>query len=144
GVGRGVTDGALFSRLRAEIAGLRAAGRPYLLMALTTGTHHPFAVPDAHPDVTALRAPHRPCVAALRYLAVELERLFTGLQRDGLLQDTVVLILGAHGRHERVDRAAPDHQSGHFMSPLTIWLDPSLRVPASERPAGASSVVSQV
>ena len=143
-MGLGVTDGALFARLRAEIAGLRAARRPYLLMALTTGTHHPFAVPDAHPDVTALRAHHDPYVAALRCLDVELERLFTGLQRDGLLQDTVVLILGDHGRHERVDRAAPDHQSGHFMSPLTIWLDPSLRGPASDRPRVVSSVVSQV
>jgi arylsulfatase A-like enzyme len=143
-MGLGVTDGALFARLRTEITGLRAARRPYLLMALTTGTHHPFAVPDVHPDVTALRAHQDPYVVALRCLDVELERLFTGLQRDGLLEDTVVLILGDHGRHERIDLAAPDHQSGHFMSPLIIWLAPSLRKSASDGPRVVSSVVSQI
>lgn len=144
-MGLGVTDGALFSRLRAEIAGLRSQGRPYLLMTLTTGTHHPFAVPDSHPDVTALRAAQPdPYVAALRCLDFELERLLTGLQRDGLLEDTVVLVLGDHGRPERIDRAAPDHQSGHFMSRLTVWLAPSLRSPANYRPRVVSSVVSQV
>ena len=143
-MGLGVTDGALFERLRAEVAELRGRGRPYLLMAVTTGTHHPFVVPDAHPDVRALRAHPDRYVAALRCLDVELERFFTGLQRDGLLADTVVMILGDHGRHERIDLAAPDHLGGHFMSPLLIWLDPSLRTSAGYRPRAVSSVVSQV
>jgi phosphoglycerol transferase MdoB-like AlkP superfamily enzyme len=143
-MGLGITDGALFARLRAEIADLRARRRPYFLTTLTTGTHHPFAVPDVHPDVAALRAQPDPYVAALRCLDFELERFFTGLQRDGLLGDTLVLVLGDHGRHEQVDRAAAEHQSGHFMSPLAMWLDPSLRTPASYRPRVVSSLVSQV
>ena len=50
----------------------------------------------------ALRADPDPYLAPLRYVDGELERLFVTLQREGLLRNTVVLILGDHGRHERV------------------------------------------
>ena len=140
----GVTDGALFDRLRAEIESLRAAKRPYLLATLTTGTHHPFIVPETHPDVAALgRQPDR-YIAALRYLDLELERFFVGLQRDGLLRDTVVLILGDHGRHERVGRTELENTAGHFLSPLIVWMDPSLRSPAAYRPRVASTLASHL
>jgi len=143
-VGLGVADGALFDRLRAEIDGLLAGGRPYFLTTLTTGTHHPFAVPMTHPDVVALRAESDRYVAALRYLDVELERFFAGLRRDGALRDTVVLLLGDHGRHERVGRTNVEDTAGHFTVPLAVWLDPSLRAPAAYRPRVVSGVVSQV
>src|SRR5262249_42042360 len=101
-MGLGLTDGALFDRLVEEIRGLRAGGRPWFLTALTTSTHHPFAVPDAHPDVTALRAQPDRYILALRYADFALEQFFTALQREGLLRDTVVLLLGDHGRHESI------------------------------------------
>jgi arylsulfatase A-like enzyme len=144
-MGLGVADGALFERVRVEIDALRAGGRPYFLAALTTGTHHPFAVPDAHPDVRALRdaEPDR-YVAALRYLDLELERLFEGLRRDGALRDTIVLLLGDHGRHERVGRTDLENEAGHFTVPLAVWLDPSLRSPATYRPRAVSGVASQL
>ncbi|HET8578572.1 MAG TPA: sulfatase-like hydrolase/transferase, partial [Methylomirabilota bacterium] len=143
-MGLGVTDGALFDRLRAEIESLQAERRPYLLATLTTGTHHPFAVPDTHPDVAALRRQPDRYLAALRYLDAELERFLTGLQRDGLLRDTVVLILGDHGRHERVGRTELENTAGHFLSPLIVWMDPSLRSPAGYRPRVASTLASHV
>ena len=42
-------------------------------------------------------------VAALRYTDLELERVFTRLVREGLLQNTIVLVLGDHGRMSRWD-----------------------------------------
>ena len=143
-VGLGVADGALFDRIRAEIDGLRAGGRPYFLMTLTTGTHHPFAVPMTHPDVVALRAEPDRYVAALRYLDIELERFFRGLERDGALRDTVVLLLGDHGRHERVARNDIENAAGHFTAPLAVWLDPSLRAPSVYRPRVVSGMASQI
>lgn len=143
-LGLGVTDGALFDRLRVEIETLRAGKRPYLLATLTTGTHHPFIVPEAHPDVAALRRQPDRYIAALRYLDLELERFFVGLQRDGLLRDTVVLILGDHGRHERVGRSELENTAGHFLSPLIVWMDPSLRSRAGYRPRVASTLASHV
>jgi arylsulfatase A-like enzyme len=142
--GLGVADGALLERVRAEIDALRAAGRPYFLAALTTGTHHPFAVPATHADVAALRAEPDRYLAALRYLDLELERFFGGLRRDGALRDTVVLVLGDHGRHERVGRSDIENEAGHFTVPLAVWLDPSLRAPGAYRPRVVAGVASQL
>ena len=142
-LGLGLTDGALVDRLLTQVRALRAANRPYFLAALTMGTHHPFAVPDAHPDVRALRAQPDRYLTALRYSDLELERLFTTLQREGLLRDTVVLVLGDHGRHEGSGGALAQRAAGHFMSPLALWVDASLR-PAGYRARGVPGLASQV
>ena len=142
-MGLGITDGALFDRLLIEVRRLRAENRPFFLSALTTGTHHPFAVPDGVPDVAALRAQPDRYLPALRYVDAELERFFTRLQRDGLLRDTVVLILGDHGRHEADDPSRFERGPGHFKSPLLLWIDPSLR-PASYRPRRVPGLASQL
>ena len=142
--GLGIADGALFDRVRAEIDALRAGGRPYFLTTLTTATHHPFGMPSTHPDVVALRAEPDRYVPALRYVDLELERFFRGLERDGALRDTVVLVLGDHGRHERVARDDVENAAGHFTVPLAIWLDPSLRTTAVYRPRIAAGIVSQL
>ena len=143
-MGLGLTDGALFERLVEQIRGLRADGRPWFLTTLTTSTHHPFAVPDAHPDITALRAQPDRYVTSLRYTDWALEQFFTALQRDGLLRDTVVLVLGDHGRHESIDAGQlAQHAAGHFLSPLAIWIDPSLRGDAY-RPRVVPGLASQV
>jgi phosphoglycerol transferase MdoB-like AlkP superfamily enzyme len=143
-MGLGLTDGALFERLVEQIRGLRATGQPWFLTTLTTSTHHPFAVPDAHPDITALRAQPDRYVTALRYTDFALEQFFTALQHDGLLRDTVVLVLGDHGRHESIDAGQlAQHAAGHFLSPLAIWIDPSLRG-EGYRPRVVPGLASQV
>src|SRR5262249_471672 len=143
-MGLGLTDAALFDRLLEQIRGLRTAGGPWFLTALTTGTHHPFEVPDAHRDVKALRAQWDRYLPALRYADVALEQFFTTLQTEGLLRDTVVLILGDHGRHESIDAGQiAHHAAGPFLPPLAIWVDPSLRSEAY-RPRAVPGLASQV
>jgi phosphoglycerol transferase MdoB-like AlkP superfamily enzyme len=144
-MGLGITDGALFERLLAQVRALRASGQPWFLTALTTATHHPFAVPDAHPDVTTLRAQWDRYLPALRYTDFVLEQFFAALQRDGLLRDTVVLILGDHGRHESLDAGQlAQHAAGRFLSPLAIWIEPSLRPAGGYRPRVTPGLASQV
>ena len=142
--GLGIADGALFDRVRVEIDRLRAGGRPYLLTTLTLGTHHPFGMPSGHPDVVALRTEHDQYVPALRYVDLEFERFFRGLERDGALRDTVVFVLGDHGRHERIARNDTENAAGHFNVPLAVWLDPSLRAASVYRPRAVSGLVSQL
>jgi arylsulfatase A-like enzyme len=143
-MGLGMTDGALVDRLVTQVRRLRAADRPYFLATLTTGTHHPFEVPDRPPDVKALRAQPDRYLPALRYVDAELERFFTELRRDGLLRDTVVLILGDHGRHETPNGSRLERAAGHFMSPLLVWVDPSLRSASTYRPRRVPGMASQV
>ena len=144
-MGLGLTDGALFDRLLEQIRELHRAGQPWFLTTLTTATHHPFAVPDAHPDVKALRAQPDRYLPALRYADFALQQFFTALQREELLRDTVVLVLGDHGRHESIDAGQlAQHAAGHFLSPLAIWLHPSLRTDAGYRPRAVPGLASQV
>jgi phosphoglycerol transferase MdoB-like AlkP superfamily enzyme len=101
-------------------------------------------VPDDHPEVRKLLELPDRYVAALRYTDLHLERLFTDLRRQGLLRNTVVFILGDHGRHENVGSTEFERQVGHFASPLLIWMDHSLREKSRFRPRTVSAVASQV
>lgn len=143
-LGARATDAALFDFLRTRITVLQAGSRPFFVTALTSGTHHPFAVPQRHPEVRALRAEPDRYVAALRYVDLELERFFRELRRDGLLANTIVLVLGDHGRHEPIGETSLEQEVGHFMTPLFIWLDEPLRSLQTFRPRAVVGVASQV
>lgn len=143
--GVGIVDGALFDLCYERITQLQADHRPFFLTTLTLSTHHPFGAPDRHPDVRVLRQQVQDqYVAALRYTDLELERVFTRLVREGLLRNTIVLVLGDHGRHEPVGHTDIERKAGHFASPLFVWMDESLRSPATYRPRTVSAVASQV
>ena len=55
-----------------------------------------------------------------------------------------MLILGDHGRHEEMGKSILEQRAGHFMSPLFIWMDHSLRTPETYRPRTIPTVASQV
>ena len=143
-LGVGLTDGALFDFLRTRIESLQAGKAPFFLATMTSGTHHPFTVPLQHSDVRALRDEPDPYLSALRYFDLEFERFFTGLQQKGLLDNTMVLVLGDHGRHEPIGGTDLQRQAGHFLAPLFIWLDPSLRRVETYRPHTVDRIASQV
>ena len=142
----GRSDGALFNLMRSRIEDLRSKGNPFCLVAMTIGTHHPFAVPASasHPDIQSLKTDPDGYLASLRYVDLELERVLTSMKHDGLLKDTVVMILGDHGRHEKIGQTDLEKQVGHFMTPLLIWVDESLRAPGGYRPRTVTAVASQV
>jgi sulfatase-like protein len=143
-VGLGVTDASIFDLMRTRIEALQSLKQPFFLAALTLSTHHPFIFPKVHPEVRALHEVPDQYLAALRYFDLEFERFFTGLQRDGLLGNTIVFVLGDHGRHEPVGQTEIERQAGHFMAPLFIWMDPSLRTPETYRPRTVTTIASQV
>jgi hypothetical protein len=143
-LGIGLTDGALFDFVETRLAALRSSGRPFFLTTLTTGTHHPFAVPNDHTEVKALQRESDRYMAALRYFDLVFERFFSRLRSKGLLQNTIVLILGDHGRHEPIGQTDAERQAGHFLAPLYIWVDDSLRAEDNYRPRVVEQVVSQV
>jgi phosphoglycerol transferase MdoB-like AlkP superfamily enzyme len=143
--GLGIVDGALFDLCYERIRQRQAEGKPFFLSTLTLSTHHPFAAPPHHDEVRALQqqVPDQ-YVGALRYTDLELERVFTRLLREGLLRDTVVVIIGDHGRHVSVGSTDVERKVGHFASPMLIWMDESLRTPATYRPRTVSSIASHV
>ena len=143
--GLGIVDGALFDLCYERIKQRQSEGKPFFLATLTLSTHHPFAAPATHPEVRLLQHQVQDkYVGALRYTDLELERVFTRLVREGLLRNTVVVILGDHGRHEPVGSSDIERKAGHFASPLFIWMDESLRTPATYHPRTVSTIASQV
>lgn len=83
----GVTDTAFFKGAKEYIAGLRKKEQPWMLTLLTVGTHQPYSVPDEIAD----RYPTRRD-AAVAMLDQAVADFITGLRKDGVLDDTLVLI----------------------------------------------------
>ncbi|HNP30935.1 MAG TPA: LTA synthase family protein [Nitrospirales bacterium] len=143
-MGIGLTDGALLDVLYQRVAELRQQPDPYFLAALTTGTHHPFTIPLRHPEVRALKDQPDPYLAALRNFDLEFSRVFTHLKRDGLLTNTILFVLGDHGRHEPGGFTEGERVAGHFSTPLFIWMDEALRIQLQIVPHTVTTVGSQV
>jgi Sulfatase len=143
-LGLGATDGALFEFLAGRVETLQASGQPFFVTTLTVGTHRPFKIPTVHPEVRALQQHAPGYVAALRNLDLALEDFFTRLHGKGLLKDTLVFILGDHGSHARLGSSELQRWSGHFTTPLFIWMDESLRGSMTYRPRVMQMVASQV
>jgi phosphoglycerol transferase MdoB-like AlkP superfamily enzyme len=143
-LGLGLTDGALFAQLRHRLETLRQSGQPYFLTTLTLSMHHPFVVPARRPEVAALLGETDRYPATLRYTDSELEQVITGLERDGLLENTLVLVLGDHGRHEVLGRSPDERWLGHHLTPLYVWMPPALRAATGSRPRRVDTVASHV
>lgn len=144
-LGLGLTDGALLDQVRGRIETLRRTGQPYFLATLTLSMHHPFVVPTTtDPTVAALAREADRYPATLRYTDGELARFLTGLERDHLLDDTLVLLLGDHGRHEVLGRSDDERWLGHHLTPLYVWMPPALRASLGVRPRRVDTVASQV
>ncbi len=146
-LGIGFTDRALFQFMQERLFALQKEGQPFFLTTLTVGTHHPYNVPLDHPEVQILSEYPDGFVVALRSLDLELERFMDRLGKQGLLNNTLVFLMGDHGRHEWrpggggfkvVDWV------GHHMTPLFIWADPSLRTEKNYYPRVVDGVASHV
>lgn len=140
----GVPDGPLFDFVRDRLRALTQERRPYLMTVKTLTTHHPFAVPGGDGVIEALKKDPDGYIAALRYFDREFGRFFSSARQEGLLDRTVVVILGDHGRHEHVGETALEKQMGHFLTPLYLWVPPALRAQIPIRPRTVSTVASQV
>ncbi len=143
-IGVGLTDESLFEFVRDRVKSLRTKNRPYFLSTLTVGTHHPYQYPETHPDVKALQPHPDQYVPALRYLDFAIEKFFISMQEEDLFENTIVFVLGDHGRHEGIGESDPAARGSHFLVPLYIWIDPSLESNFPTRTKIISEVASQV
>ncbi len=143
-LGLGLTDESLFDFVYERVKDLRTKSRPYFLSTLTVGTHHPYQYPLVHPDLEALQKHPDQYVPALRYLDLSLEQFFENMQHEDLFKDTIVLVLGDHGRHEGIGESDPAARGSHFLVPFYLWIDPSLESEVPIRSKVISHIASQV
>jgi phosphoglycerol transferase MdoB-like AlkP superfamily enzyme len=145
-MGLGIVDGALFDLCYERIKQRQAEGKPFFLTTLTLSTHHPFAAPQNHPEVRLLQEQVSGQVCR-RSCDIRITN-WSGCFPNSFARDSCGIrsssCLGDHGRHEPVGSSDIERKAGHFASPLFIWMDESLRTPATYRPRTVSTIASQV
>lgn len=84
----GIDDPSLFRKTFEKITLLEQEKAPWFLTVLNVGTHHPFAVPK-HYAKTHVLPLHR---AAQKYMDDALSTMFSQLEKEGILDNTLVII----------------------------------------------------
>lgn len=87
----GLSDHRLLANARLELDELRAQDRPYNLTLLTVDSHEPGLVGPA-----CEQGDDGPVRAAVRCTADEVGAFLTEIERDGVLDDTAVVVMGDH------------------------------------------------
>ncbi|MBV4477076.1 LTA synthase family protein [Pseudomonas botevensis] len=90
----GKDDKAFFEGALDYVGQLKKQKQPWMLTLLTVGTHQPYSAPDEY-----LQRYDTPKQAAVGYLDDALEQFLSGLERQGVLKDTLVVITSdeSHG-----------------------------------------------
>ncbi|WP_371106534.1 LTA synthase family protein [Pseudomonas sp. CF161] len=90
----GKDDKAFFEGALDYVGQLKKQKKPWMLTLLTVGTHQPYSAPDDY-----LQRYDSPKQAAVGYLDDALEQFLSGLERKGVLKDTLVVITSdeSHG-----------------------------------------------
>jgi hypothetical protein len=135
----GVDDFATVDHLL-EWLDQRTNANPFLVHYLPISGHHPYEVPVRGPFAGG--TDQRRYLNALHYSDLALEKLVNGLQKRGLLENTLLIVYGDHGE------AFGEHPGnyGHTLYlyeenvrvPLIIWMPAKLK---PERLARVTSLV---
>ncbi|MBV4484460.1 sulfatase-like hydrolase/transferase [Pseudomonas sp. SWRI153] len=90
----GKDDKAFFEGALDYVGQLKKQKQPWMLTLLTVGTHQPYSAPDDY-----LERYETPKQAAVGYLDDALDQFLSGLERQGVLKDTLVVITSdeSHG-----------------------------------------------
>ncbi|MFJ4608151.1 LTA synthase family protein [Pseudomonas atacamensis] len=90
----GKDDKAFFEGALDYVGQLKKHKQPWMLTLLTVGTHQPYSAPDDY-----LQRYETPKQAAVGYLDDALDEFLSGLKRQGILKDTLVVITSdeSHG-----------------------------------------------
>ena len=90
----GMDDKSYFEGALTYVRQLRKQQKPWMLTLLTVGTHQPYAVDEGY-----LARYDSPKQAAVGYLDDALDSFLSGLEKQGVLKDTLVIITSdeSHG-----------------------------------------------
>lgn len=85
--GWGVDDGSLLDHTARVIADLERGSEPWFVTVFSSGTHHPYTIPDP-----GFREGEKDFVRSFHYLDQVLSEFLAELRGRGVLEDTLVLI----------------------------------------------------
>jgi phosphoglycerol transferase MdoB-like AlkP superfamily enzyme len=101
-IGWGLSDKAFFAEIAPE---LRALKRPFFSLLITLTSHHPYRYIPSDERTLALanRSAFAGYLHSMRYVDEALAELFATLEKDGVLDDTVVVLFGDHDSRFSLD-----------------------------------------
>jgi len=109
----GVEEEIVVDRALAWIERAAVAGEPFLVNYNAVFPHHPYDVPPRHKQLTRLDwggpPRHARYRASLRYSDLALRRFCEGLERLGVLDDTLLVVTSDHGE------AFADRHAGNLL-----------------------------
>jgi len=112
-------DDALLADAAPDV--LARVGAPFFALVITGSSHHPYLSPGkSHPEDASLDAYRR----SVAYADAELARLLAALDARGLLEDTVVAVVGDHGESFGEHGTWIHNSSVHdeeTVVPLVLW-----------------------
>ncbi|MBL9081308.1 MAG: LTA synthase family protein, partial [Planctomycetales bacterium] len=114
----GIDDRTLFRKAREKIGELEQSDKPWFMTILTVGTHHPYATP-ANCSSSFPRGTFEHAAACADQA---LEELLTGLEHEGILQNTIVLVTSDESgglRQESDDLALRLSRNWGFLTVVT-------------------------
>lgn len=99
-LGFGVRDGVMFDKTLTELEKLNESGTPFYAHIITVTAHHPFRWGSLHSQLE-LPQEYRETytgrfLRSQNYADDQLATLFERLERDGLLENTIVVMYGDH------------------------------------------------
>ena len=89
----GLDDDLLFERVKVELARLAGGNDPFVLATLTIATHGPDGYPDSQCDIESFESP---LIASLYCTGTHVADFLAEVQKLGLQDDTLVVILSDH------------------------------------------------
>ncbi|WP_238652241.1 LTA synthase family protein [Paenibacillus piscarius] len=96
----GASDEQLYATAVEKLAALQKKGTPYYAQLVTASSHHPFRVPDSF---RKLEVPERlqdtmlgDYLTAVNYTDYAIGTLIDGLKREGMWENTVLVLYGDH------------------------------------------------
>ena len=129
--GLGLSDGSFF---RQSLAMLEAQERPFYAFLVTLSSHYPFGFPELLKAAAfdqgdeAEGAILRSYLAAIHYFDREFGKFIDGLKKDGLFDESVIIVYGDHAAIPKWDSASLSKLIGKDLDEEYEWREAN-RVP---------------
>lgn len=129
--GLGLSDGSFF---RQSLAMLEAQERPFYAFLVTLSSHYPFGFPELLKAAAfdqgdeAEGAILRSYLAAIHYFDREFGNFIDGLKKDGLFDESVIIVYGDHAAIPKWDSASLSKLIGKDLDEEYEWREAN-RVP---------------
>jgi arylsulfatase A-like enzyme len=132
----GLDDRALITPSVEWMKKQQALRTPFFASILTIVTHHPYVTPGNSIPIKNTQQAYNQYIAGVRYTDSVIKELFSRLEHEGLLKNTIIIITGDHGEgfaeHGQIAHNGTAHEEGMHV-PLIVFAQDIVEMKGSMR-----------